>query len=113
MYNPCFECHNRYGKQYTTECDSKCDYAKMAKEKKLLEACLDELSGPIEDLHSAAIVLCMATNFSSHGCENCPVVIYDYDKRTMYEKTCLHEPCQMNLYKWIVDKAKEVCEYEC
>ena len=27
MYNPCFECYNRYGKQYTEECDNKCDYA--------------------------------------------------------------------------------------
>ena len=27
MYSPCWECWNRYGKQYTEECDSKCDYA--------------------------------------------------------------------------------------
>lgn len=27
MYNPCFECLNRYGKQYTEECDSTCEYA--------------------------------------------------------------------------------------
>lgn len=27
MYNPCFECMNRYGRQYTEECDNKCDYA--------------------------------------------------------------------------------------
>lgn len=29
MYSPCFECMNRYGKQYTEECDTKCDYANM------------------------------------------------------------------------------------
>ena len=29
MYNPCFECMNRYGKQYTEECDNKCDYANV------------------------------------------------------------------------------------
>ena len=27
MYNPCFECYNRYGKHYTEECDSTCEYA--------------------------------------------------------------------------------------
>ena len=27
MYNPCFECLNRYGKQYTEECDNTCEYA--------------------------------------------------------------------------------------
>jgi len=27
MYNPCFECLNRYGKQYTEECDDMCEYA--------------------------------------------------------------------------------------
>ena len=29
MYNPCFECMNRYGRQYTEECDSKCEYANV------------------------------------------------------------------------------------
>lgn len=29
MYSPCFECMNRYGRQYTKECDSKCDYANV------------------------------------------------------------------------------------
>jgi hypothetical protein len=36
MYSPCFECHNRYGAQYTKECDNKCDYAKTVKENKEL-----------------------------------------------------------------------------
>ena len=27
MYNPCFECFNRYGHSYTEECDNTCDYA--------------------------------------------------------------------------------------
>lgn len=27
MYSPCFECMNRYGRQYTEECDNTCDYA--------------------------------------------------------------------------------------
>ena len=29
MYNPGFECMNRYGRQYTEECDSKCEYANV------------------------------------------------------------------------------------
>ena len=33
LFNPCIEhCFIRYGKQYTKDCDEKCDYAKMAKE---------------------------------------------------------------------------------
>lgn len=27
MFSPCFECYNRYGKQYTKECDTACEYA--------------------------------------------------------------------------------------
>ena len=27
MYNPCFECLNRYGYSYTEECDDTCNYA--------------------------------------------------------------------------------------
>ena len=30
-YNPCFECLNRHGKQYSEECDSKCEYAYAVK----------------------------------------------------------------------------------
>lgn len=30
MYNPCFECVNRYGREYSEECDRKCDYADLA-----------------------------------------------------------------------------------
>ena len=27
MYDPCFECMNRYGHSYTEECDNTCEYA--------------------------------------------------------------------------------------
>ena len=29
MYNPCFECMTRYGRQYTQDCDTKCYYANV------------------------------------------------------------------------------------
>lgn len=29
MYNPCFECQNRYGHSYTEECDNTCEYANV------------------------------------------------------------------------------------
>ena len=60
----------------------------------------DELDRPIKNLGEAAVVLCMAL-----GCENCPVVLFDYDKRTEYEKCNLHEPCVSNLFKWITEEA--------
>lgn len=34
MYFPCFECLNRYNREYTEECDEICMYAKAIKEKK-------------------------------------------------------------------------------
>ena len=37
MFEPCYEhCYLRYGKQYTAECDNKCNYAKAVKENKKL-----------------------------------------------------------------------------
>jgi hypothetical protein len=27
VYNPCFDCLNRYGHSYTEECDNTCEYA--------------------------------------------------------------------------------------
>lgn len=36
MINPCIElCHQRYGKQYSSDCNDKCEYAKVVKEKKI------------------------------------------------------------------------------
>lgn len=29
MYNPCLECYNRYGRQYTEECDEMYEYANV------------------------------------------------------------------------------------
>lgn len=29
MYNPCLECLNRYGYDYTEDCDNKCQYANV------------------------------------------------------------------------------------
>ena len=73
----------------------------------LFETVKDEFDRPIKDIYSAAVLLCMATNLGSDSCRNCPVTLFDYDKRTRYEKCCLHEPCQTNLYKWLMDQAKE------
>ena len=34
MFEPCFEhCYLRFGKQYTPDCDDKCEYAKTVKER--------------------------------------------------------------------------------
>lgn len=38
MFNPCYEhCYLRYGKQYTEECDTTCDYARVCLENKKLK----------------------------------------------------------------------------
>lgn len=38
MFNPCIEhCYHRYGKGYSSDCDDKCEYAKVVKEKKYLK----------------------------------------------------------------------------
>lgn len=34
MYNPCFECFNRYNRQYSEWCDTNCVYGKTTKELK-------------------------------------------------------------------------------
>ena len=31
MYNPCFECSNRYNREYTEKCDNACEYAHFVK----------------------------------------------------------------------------------
>ena len=73
-----------------------------------LKMLIDELNFPVKSLGSATILMCLATSLGSDGCKNCPVVLFDYDKRTEYEKCCLHEPCQTNLYKWIIEQTKTI-----
>lgn len=44
MFNPCIDhCYLRYGKQYTSDCDDQCEYAKLAKENQKLKEQLYEL----------------------------------------------------------------------
>lgn len=31
MYDPCFECSNRYNREYAEECDNTCEYAHFVK----------------------------------------------------------------------------------
>lgn len=106
MFNPCVEhCFNRFGKQYTVDCDENCEFAKVIKEKKKLELELmlneEQSKIPISTLEELATQFCGLVE-----CEACPVVIHNFEKRTEYEKTCLHEPCCTNLYKWILEQVK-------
>ena len=99
MFNPCIEhCYHRYGKGYSSDCDDKCEYAKVVKEKKILEKDVDK---PIRTLGELATQFCCLTE-----CKNCPVMIHRYEKRTKYDKEVLHEPCCTNLHKWIIEQAK-------
>lgn len=50
MYSPCFECLNRYGKQYTKECDSTCEYAVAVKFIGELQAEIKTLQDKVDDL---------------------------------------------------------------
>ena len=43
MFYPCTECYRKFDKQYTSECDDKCDYARAVKENKLIRERVMEL----------------------------------------------------------------------
>lgn len=106
MLNPCYElCFLRFGKQYTSDCDDKCEFAKVSKEKKKLEEeqklLLDAMDRPVRTLGELVTQFCCFTE-----CKNCPVVINDFERRTDYEKECLHEHCISNLYKWVIEQTQ-------
>ena len=50
MYSPCFECLNRYGKEYSKECDTTCDYAASIKTRNRLLDEISDLQNKIDDL---------------------------------------------------------------
>lgn len=52
MFIPCHDhCYIRYGKQYTKECDTTCDYAKAVLESKQKEKIIEFLLDMLEDEH--------------------------------------------------------------
>ena len=77
------------------------DYIDKHGEDKILEngIVLSENERPIPDLSTLAIQICCLTE-----CENCPVVINNYDKRSKEGKES-GELCVSNLYKWIIDES--------
>lgn len=102
MINPCVDlCYTRYGKQYSSNCDDKCEYAKAVKERNFLNEELN--TRKITTLGELASQFCCLTE-----CENCPVMIHEYERRTKLDKEILHEPCCTNLYKWIIEKSMEI-----
>lgn len=53
MFVPCRDhCYLRYGKQYTEECDTTCDYARVCLENKKLKEIIDKLDTTIVDKKS-------------------------------------------------------------
>ena len=99
MKNPCDSCTNKYSHQ----CSTICSYGAA----RLVLDSLDKLlNSPIEHLVDIPVTLC-----STIECKSCPVMLYDYDKRTSAEKEIYHVPCYSNLYQWIIDEAvKKTCK---
>ena len=46
-YAPCFDCFNRYGREYTDWCDSNCEYAYAVK---LRDSNIEDLNKIIKNL---------------------------------------------------------------
>lgn len=99
-FNPCIDyCFMRNGKEYSSKCDDKCEYAKVVKEKEQLEEFLNQ---PIRNLDDLVVFIC-----ENIECKNCPIITCNFDKRSKYEKEELQTPCCNNLYKWINAQLQE------
>ena len=48
-FNPCFECLNRFGRQYSKNCDNTCEYAYAVK---LRDSNIEDLNTTIKKLES-------------------------------------------------------------
>ena len=52
MFVPCHDhCYLKYGKQYTEECDTTCDYAKAVKESEYKDEIIEYLLDMLEEEH--------------------------------------------------------------
>lgn len=78
MYSPCFECMNRYGKQYTEECDTKCDYANVLSKLKPYGT-IDEI---VEVMQGKRVPMAM---LKKENIDNVLRFIYDTKKMELLE----------------------------
>ena len=75
MFEPCYEhCYLRYGMEYTTECDNKCNYAKAMKRLAYYEDL--EKQGrlivlSVQDIHPCRNCGVGWGHISSDGCKSC------------------------------------------
>ena len=59
MYSPCLTCFERFGKEYSDECNDYCHYAEVVKENELLKEFKCQLDHkPIETLYELAERVC-------------------------------------------------------
>lgn len=75
------------------------DYKRYSKEE-LIHYC-ECIDRPVKTFDAACLRLCELLS-----CENCPVQIYQCDKRTK-EDRMNHEPCYGELYDWILSEAEK------
>ena len=76
MFNPCVEhCYPRYGKQYSSECDGKCEYARTVKELADVKA---ERDAAIRDLGIGCECLTCAhkEEWLKANSERCQICVY-------------------------------------
>lgn len=78
IYSPCFECMNRYGKQYTEECDTKCDYANVLSKLKPYGT-IDEI---VEVMQGKRVPMAM---LKKENIDNVLRFIYDTKKMELLE----------------------------
>lgn len=71
------------------------NYNKYTKDE--LVEMLEWLDRPINKLDNVCTILCELLS-----CENCPVTLFDFDKRTEEDRVLRHAPCCGELHKWLL-----------
>lgn len=72
MTNPCIEyCYIKYGRRYTTSCDTVCEFARIAKENRELRAIIERLTAG-RDKDNAQKAYCASTSIQCSFCQPGP-----------------------------------------
>ena len=75
------------------------DYSRHTKEE--LVDFMTEIDSPVRTFDDVVVKLCEVLS-----CENCPVVIWDCDRRSARDKAVLHIPCCTQLKTWLLNEMR-------